>query len=78
VDPSPIGDHDPFSVGDSDEDESKKKDVKSEDSERLKSMTAAAMAEDIGSGSKKASKPAEKSGSGTSDKEAEEKLTGKP
>ena len=48
VDPSPVADHDPFSLGDSDDDEAKKKDGKSDDSERLKQAAAEAMSEDIG------------------------------
>jgi hypothetical protein len=52
LDPSPVAD-DPFSLGDSDEErESKVKDTKGSDPERVKEATAAAMAEDIG-GSKK-------------------------
>ncbi|TEA16044.1 CUE domain-containing protein 5 [Colletotrichum sidae] len=55
VEPSPINDNDPFSLGDSeDEREAKEKstntntkDAKSEDSERLKKAAAEAMAEDL-------------------------------
>ena len=76
VDPSPMGDHDPFSLGDSDDEETKKKDLKPEDSARLKKAAAEAMSEEIETPSKEL-KPAERSGStGTKDKEAEE-LTGK-
>lgn len=53
VDPSPVADHDPFSLGDSDDEESKKKDFRSDDSERVKQAAAEAMAEDINSASKK-------------------------
>ena len=45
--PSPVADHDPFSLGDSDEDEAKKKDLKPDDSERLTKAAAEAMSEDI-------------------------------
>ena len=48
VDPSPVADHDPFSLGDSDDDEAKKKDGKPDDNERLKQAAAEAMSEDIG------------------------------
>lgn len=48
MDPSPVADHDPFSLGDSDDDEAKKKDGKPDDSERLKQAAAGAMSEDIG------------------------------
>lgn len=52
VEPSPINDNDPFSLGDSeDEREAKEKaaskDVKSEDSERLKKAAAEAMADSL-------------------------------
>ena len=49
-----MGDHDPFSVGDSDEEDIKKKDngIKLEDAERLKHATAEAMADSIGSDKK--------------------------
>ncbi|KAK3170884.1 hypothetical protein OEA41_002968 [Lepraria neglecta] len=76
VDPSPVTDHDPFSLGDSDDEEAKKKDVKADDSERLKHAAAEAMAENIG-GDKKL-EPQERSGSlGQRDKETED-LVGKP
>lgn len=55
VDPSPITDHDPFSLGDSeDEKETKEKpadkpskDAKLDDNERLKQATADAMADTL-------------------------------
>jgi hypothetical protein len=69
-------DRDPFSLGDSDEDDAKQKDLRAEDTERLKK--AAADAGKDGEGVDKGSgelKPAERSGSlGTRDKEAEEIL----
>lgn len=78
VDPTPVEDHDPFSLGDSDDEESKKKDIKTEDSDRLKQAAAQAMSEDIGSGGEKKLEPQEKTGGqGTRDKETEE-LVGKP
>ena len=78
VDPSPVADHDPFSLGDSDDEEVKKKEVKPEDSEPLKQAAAEAMSDDIGSGGEKKHKPQEGSGSlGTRDKETEN-LVGKP
>ena len=77
VDPSPVADHDPFSLGDSDDDEAKKKDVKANDSDRLKQAAAEAMSESIGSPGEKKLEPQERSGSlGTRDKETE-KLVGK-
>lgn len=78
VDPSPVADHDPFSLGDSDDDETKKKDVKADDSERLKQAAAEAMSDGTGSNGEKKLEPQEKSGSlETRDKETEN-LVGKP
>ena len=48
MDPNPVADHDPFSLGDSDDEDAKKRDAKPDDSERLKQAAAEAMAEDIG------------------------------
>ncbi|TKA61683.1 hypothetical protein B0A49_09423 [Cryomyces minteri] len=73
-------DNDPFSLDDSDEErETKSKDLRAEDSDRLK-KAAESTSEDTGSGSKKKElRSAERSGSmGTRDKEAEELLSGKP
>jgi hypothetical protein len=53
VDPSPVGDNDPFSLGDSDDErEVKIKDLRPDEAERLRKATAEAMAEDISSVSK--------------------------
>ena len=77
VDPSPVADHDPFSLGDSDDDEAKKKDVKPDDSDRLKQAAAEAMSDNIGSPGEKKLEPQEISGNlGTRDKETE-KVVGK-
>ncbi|KAL8787008.1 MAG: hypothetical protein Q9213_002444 [Squamulea squamosa] len=48
VDPDPVADHDPFSLGDSDDEEIKKKDAKLDDSIRLKQAPAESIAEDVG------------------------------
>lgn len=65
-------DHDPFSLGDSDDDDSKTKDVKAEDTERLKKAAASPVSAEPG----KPVEAAERSGSlGTRNKEAEELLT---
>ncbi|KAK7620785.1 hypothetical protein IWX48DRAFT_550551 [Phyllosticta citricarpa] len=82
VAPNPeADDHDPFSLGDSDdEQESKTKDLKSEDSERLKKAAAETEANGEGSKSPPAEeiKPHERSGSsGQQDKLAKELLTDK-
>ena len=76
VEPHPVSDHDPFSLGDSDDEEAKKTDVKAGDTERLREAAAEAMADHLGSADKKDLQPHEKVGSsGTGNKEAEEKLT---
>ncbi|MCJ1399024.1 ubiquitin-binding protein cue5 [Xylographa trunciseda] len=75
VDPHPITDHDPFSLGDSDEEDAKKKDLKADDSERLKSAAAEAMADDVGASSKTLQPHETVGAAGTKDKEAVEKLT---
>ncbi len=49
VDPNPVADHDPFSLGDSDEEEAKKKDAKPGDGDALQKAASEAMSEDIGS-----------------------------
>lgn len=49
VDPDPVAEHDPFSLGDSDDEEAKKKDPKPEDAERLKQATAEAMSDELAS-----------------------------
>ena len=72
VDPSPVADHDPFSLGDSDEEEAKRRDLRADDSERLKQAAAEAMSGDIGTAGGKKLEPHERSGSlGTRDKETE-------
>ena len=77
VDPHPLSDHDPFSLGDSDEEDSKKKDIRMEDTERLKQAAADTLADDVGSNDKKVLQPRETAGAaGTRDKEAENMLTG--
>ena len=76
MDPSPVADHDPFSLGDSDDEEVKKKDVRADDSERLKQAAAEAMSENIGDPGDKKLEPHERSGSlGTRDRESEDLVT---
>lgn len=60
MEPSPVTDHDPFSLGDSDDEDSKKKDAKPEDSDRLKQAAAEAMADDIGQGEENKLSPNER------------------
>ena len=78
VDPSPVADHDPFSLGDSDDDEAKKKDVKADDSGRLRQAAADAMSNDIGSVGEKKLEPHEKSGNPETRDKDTENLVGKP
>ncbi|KAL1964311.1 hypothetical protein VTN77DRAFT_7131 [Rasamsonia byssochlamydoides] len=53
VEPSPVGDNDPFSLGDSeDERDTKTKDLSADEADRVKKATTEAMAADLGSGSK--------------------------
>ncbi|KAL9636333.1 MAG: hypothetical protein Q9164_002879 [Protoblastenia rupestris] len=71
ADPSPVNDHDPFSLGDSDDEDAKRKDVKADDSERLKQAAAEAKTEGS-SGSEKKLEPQERTGSlGQRDKDME-------
>ncbi|KAI4202240.1 MAG: hypothetical protein LQ350_002755 [Teloschistes chrysophthalmus] len=78
IDPSPVADHDPFSLGDSDDEDTKKKDVKADDSERPKQAAATSVADNVGSpGAKKLESQERTSSTGVRDQEAE-KLTGKP
>lgn len=54
VEPSPVTENDPFSLGDSDDDkETKANENKSDEAERLQTATAEAMAESIGDSMKK-------------------------
>ncbi|MCJ1466446.1 ubiquitin-binding protein cue5 [Pseudocyphellaria aurata] len=79
VDPSPVADHDPFSLVDSDDEESKRKDPNADDSNRLKQATAEAMTDEISIARKKDLELDNRSGNlGTRDKEAESLRTGKP
>ena len=48
VDPSPVADNDPFSLGDSDDDKDVKSKEQSDEAERLQKATAEAMSGEIG------------------------------
>ncbi|KAF1810407.1 hypothetical protein P152DRAFT_451155 [Eremomyces bilateralis CBS 781.70] len=74
VAPNPEGDNDPFSLGDSDEEEAKTKDLKQEDTERLKKSASASVSEGTGAELPKLEKAET---SGTKDKDAEELLKNK-
>jgi hypothetical protein len=72
VDPNPIGEHDPFSLGDSEDEKDAKdkrasKEIKSDDSERLKQATADAMADSL------MEKPAAETGPAKETKEGDAK-----
>jgi hypothetical protein len=73
-------DNDPFSLGDSDEEEAKKVDLKPEDTERLKKSASVSEASGAKGGEEaKTLEEAERSGSlATRNKDAEEILKGKP
>ena len=77
VDPSPVADHDPFSLGDSDDEEARKKDVKAGDTERLKQAAAEAMSDGIGSSGEKKLEPHDRSGNLETRDEGSENLMGK-
>ncbi|KAI9808420.1 MAG: ubiquitin-binding protein cue5 [Phylliscum demangeonii] len=78
VEPSPVTDNDPFSLGDSDEEkEMKSKDLRPDDTARLQHAAAETMAEGAGGGSRTSLIANETSGpQGTRDKEAEDRLAG--
>ena len=78
IDPNPVTDHDPFSLGDSDDEDAKKKDVKPGDSERLKQAAAEAMLEDIGGTGNKKLEPQAKSGAVDQKDSKTEEIIGKP
>lgn len=80
VEPSPIGetDNDPFSLGDSEDENPSKdrvggKEIQMQDAERLKKAAAEAMSDSIGEPARKLQ---ETEASGTNDNIADEKLTG--
>lgn len=79
VDPNPVDDNDPFSLGDSDDDKlvAKDHDLKPDEAERLKKAAAEAMADDIGAEDKKELTADARTGpASTRDSETEERLTG--
>ncbi|KAL9021353.1 MAG: hypothetical protein Q9185_001464 [Variospora sp. 1 TL-2023] len=76
VDPNPVTDHDPFSLGDSDDEESKKHDFKSNDNEKSRQGAAEAMAGDAGSLGATELEPQEGVGSTRTRDQDAEKLTG--
>lgn len=47
ADPDPVTDHDPFSLGDSDDEDSKKKDIRVDDSVKLRTSAAESVATDL-------------------------------
>ncbi|KAL8909746.1 MAG: hypothetical protein Q9207_000055 [Kuettlingeria erythrocarpa] len=78
VDPNPIADHDPFSLGDSDDEDIKKKEVKSEDSVRSDQAAAEGLVDEVGPAESKNLEAQERTGHmGTREHEGV-MLTGKP
>lgn len=74
-----MADHDPFSLVDSDDEESKRKELNADDSDRLKQAAAEAMTDEISSPGKKDLELDNRPGSlGTRDKEAENMRTERP
>lgn len=72
VDPTPVEDHDPFSLGDSDDEEPKKNDDKAGHNERLQHVVAEATSDKIGPSGVKKLEPQERSiDMGTRDPEPE-------
>ena len=70
-----MADHDPFSLGDSDDEEAKKKDVKADGSDRLKQAAAEAMSDNMSSSGQKKLESQERSGTlETRDKETENSM----
>ncbi|MCJ1475348.1 ubiquitin-binding protein cue5 [Lambiella insularis] len=71
VDPHPVEDHDPFSLGDSDEEDAKKRNVRSDDAEKLNKAAEHAIAGETGSAqTKNLQVQGEVAGSGMKDEEA--------
>lgn len=78
VDPNPVADHDPFSLGDSDDEEIKKREVKPEDNLRLRQGAAEGKGDEIGPATSKELEAQERTGSMVTRDQEAEKLTGKP
>ncbi|KAL8898606.1 MAG: hypothetical protein Q9192_001998 [Flavoplaca navasiana] len=72
VDPDPVADHDPFSLGDSEDDEVKKKDIKADDNTRPKETVPKSMTGDKGS----PTAPTEQAGEVTSKDQGPEQRAG--
>lgn len=62
MDPSPVADHDPFSLGDSDDEELKKKEIRLSDSAAFKQTMVETVPEDTGAIWRKEDEPDERSG----------------
>lgn len=62
MDPSPVADHDPFSLGDSDDEELKKKEIRLNDNAALKQATVESVSEDTGAIWRTENDPGEKPG----------------
>lgn len=62
MDPSPVVDHDPFSLGDSDDEELKKKEIRLSDNAAPKQATVELMSEDTGAIWRTENEPGERPG----------------
>ncbi|KAL8775719.1 MAG: hypothetical protein Q9209_000215 [Squamulea sp. 1 TL-2023] len=78
VDPDPVADHDPFSLGDSDDEAINKKDAKVDDSIRLKQAPVESMADDVGPPGVKKLESGERTSNISTRDESPEKLIEKP
>ncbi|KAL8911126.1 MAG: hypothetical protein Q9171_003664 [Xanthocarpia ochracea] len=78
VDPDPVADHDPFSLGDSDDEEVKKKEGKIDDSIQLKHAAADLTADGVGPLGAQESEPGKQTDSGGTRNEVPEQLAEKP
>ena len=78
MDPNPVADHDPFSLGDSDDEEVKKKEGKVDDSNQLKHSAAGLTADGVGPPDAQESEPGKQTSTGRTNNEVPEKLAEKP
>lgn len=62
MNPSPVADHDPFSLGDSDDEEQKKKEIRLSDNAAPKQATVQSVSEDTGAIWRNENEPGERSG----------------
>ncbi|KAL9001157.1 MAG: hypothetical protein Q9169_000340 [Polycauliona sp. 2 TL-2023] len=78
VDPDPVADHDPFSLGDSDDDEVRKKDVKAEDDNRSNQTPVKPTTDDTESVAARKSQPGERADGLDARNQGPDRLTERP